>query len=116
MIGESMDENLRDYFIWASQQDPADLGFPHQTPFRRLLGTSVRSIGLSDEDAMEINRALCMLWHDDPECFDIIRLYYQDRRSFRWMERHGRGERKALARRLADGLQFLRGVMCASVA
>lgn len=114
MISDDMDQMVRDYYIWAAQQDPADIGFPHQTPFRRLLGSSVGSISLSDEDAMELNRGLCMLWRDDPDCYEIIRLYYADRRSFRWMEKCGKGERRALARRLADGLQFVRGVLYAA--
>lgn len=114
MLAYDIDQAIREYYVWAAQQDPADIGFPHQTPFRRLLGGSVGSLSLSDDDAMEINRSLCMLWRDDPDCYEVIRLYYQDRRSFRWMEKRGIGERRALARRMADGIQFVRGVLYAA--
>ena len=116
MLTEDMDEMMRQYFVWSQQQDPADLAFPHQTPERRLMGSSVRSISLSDDDALHINQALGMLKSDDEQNYRIIKLYYQDRRSFRWMESRRMGDRKALARRMADGLHFIRGVLfvCAS--
>jgi len=108
MLSEDMGENLRMYYAWASAQDPADIGYPHTTPVREIRGGGIGSEGLSDEEALQIDRALCDLKDDDPEALKVVRLYHRDRRSFRWMEKRGYGGRKQLSITLAEAHRHVR--------
>lgn len=102
MLSEDMGENIRMYYAWASSHDPADITFPHQTPVRELRGGGIGSEGLSDDEALQIDYALCLLKEDDPGAMTLIRLYHRDRRSFRWLERRHFGKRKDLSRQLSE--------------
>jgi hypothetical protein len=111
MLTEDIDQLLHDYFAWAASQNPADLTFPHINPVRRLLGSSVRSLSISDDEAMWIDRALCRLKVDNAEAHRLIAKVYEDRRSLRWLEDRGEGDRKMLARRVAEGREYVRGYL-----
>jgi len=108
MLSDDMAENLSRYYAWASVQDPSDITYPHETPYRRLLGAGISAAGLSDDEAMQIDRALCSLKDDDPEGMAIVRLVHRDRRSFRWLQARGYGDRKRLAQILAECHVFIR--------
>lgn len=68
----------------------------------------------SREQIRQLERALCLLKFDDPEAHQIVQCHYQNRRSLRWMEYRGMGCRRSLARKLAEGMQFLRGYLSAT--
>ena len=111
MLTEDMDELLRQYFAWAATQDPSDLTYPHVEPVRRLLGSSVRSLSISDDEARYIDRALCRLKQDNADAHRLIVKVYRDHRTIRWLEARGEGERKTLARRVAEGREYVRGFL-----
>lgn len=116
MLTEDMDDLLRQYFAWAATQDPADLTYPHIDPVRRLLGSSVRSLSISDDEAQYIDRALCRLKEDNAEAHRLIVKVYRDHRTLRWLEARGEGERKTLARRVGEGREYLRGFLSGAAA
>lgn len=111
MLSEDMDDVLRDYYRWSQINSPDDIGYPHIDPVRRLLGGSVSSVGLSDEEAGFVDKALGYLKQSQPEQHAVIEHVYKKRHSLRWMEKNGMGDRKALARMASDGRQFLRGAL-----
>lgn len=116
MLSEDGDDVLREYFAWSEVNNPADVYYPHCDPVRRLRGSSVRSLMISDEEAAHVDRALCRLKGHAPEVHKIIMLYYQQHRSVRWMESRGMGDRRSLSRRLAEGRQFITGFVSCAVA
>lgn len=116
MLSDDMHENLVRFYHWSKTHDPADVGYPHQTPFRRLLGSSVGCEQLSDEEAGLINRALCVLREGDGEAYALIRRVYDDGKTLRWMEQHREGDRKRNGRILASAHSFLKGFLIGAIA
>jgi hypothetical protein len=116
MLTEDMDELLRQYFAWAAMQDPADLTYPHIDPVRRLLGSSLPSLHISDDEAQHIDRALCRLKADNADAHQLIIKVYRQHRTLRWLEARGEGERKTLARRIAEGREYVRGYLSGAMA
>lgn len=112
MLGENMDLTLTRYFAWARADDPSNIGYPHCTPVRRLLGSGISAEPLSDEEAGQVDRALCLLRAGDPEGYRLILRVHRDFRTLRQLEAKGEGERKRNARILSSAHAFLRGVMC----
>lgn len=112
MLSDDMDQVLRDYFRWASQNAPEDIGYPNREPTMRILfGGGVNCAGLSDDEAMWIDRILCHMKKDEPESYRVLRLIYRDGRSLRWMETKGMGSRKVLANMAWSAREFLRGAL-----
>ena len=109
MLSEDTRDNVLAYYVWAMQADPADITYPHQTPFRRLLGSGIGCEGLSDDEAMAIDRALSALQQEYPSDAEVVRLVIRDNRSFRWLEKRGYGNRKALASALSESLKYIKG-------
>lgn len=116
MLSEDGDDVLREYFAWAEVNNPADVYYPHCDPVRRLRGSSVRSLMISDDEAAHVDRALCRLKCRAPEVHEVVLRYYQERRTLRWMEARGLGDRKALARQLAEGREYIVGFLTAATA
>lgn len=106
-----MDTDLQEYFRWSRSGDPSAVGYPHQDAVRRLLGSTVPSVGISDDEALWIDAALGALKGDNPDAHHVILRYYRDRKSLRWMTSNGMGCRKTLARRLSEGREFIRGYL-----
>lgn len=116
MLNETdMSENYRRFFIWAAQQDPSDLTYPHQTPERKLLGGGIGCEGLSDDDAGHIDRVLCRLKRENPDAYSVCLKVYRDGRSFRQLSKQGHGSRNTLGQLLAEADEFLRGYVFALV-
>ena len=113
MISEDMDEALKQYFQWARERSPDDIGYPHMATFRRLLGGGIGQEGLSDDEAMCINAALCQVRSDDRRAYELLEHLYKFNRSLRWLELRGWGDRRSLASCAAQSRQFIRGVIFA---
>lgn len=113
MLTEDMDDLLRSYFLWSKSGDPSDIGYQHINVLGRLMGGSIGAAGLSDEEALHVNRAMGYLKHEDPDAYRVLVKVYKERKSLRWLERRGHGDRKVLAIHASRGRQFLRGALFA---
>jgi len=116
MISDDMDFNLREFFKWARINCPSDIGMPHQTPERALLGSTVSSPCISDEEAEMISKAIGFLLLNEVAAHRVLMRVYHDQKSLSWMENRGEGDRKMNGNYLARAIQFIRGVLFASTA
>jgi hypothetical protein len=112
MLESDIYHDLDRFFIWAGNQDPSRLGYPHVTPTRRLLGSGVGVEPLSDEEGEQIDRALCLLRKEDEDGYQLVLRVHRDHRTLRQLEGRGEGDRKRNARVLSAAHAFLRGVLC----
>ncbi len=111
MLSDDIDQVLRDYFAWAAAGDPSEIGYPHTDTVRRLLGSGVRALGMSDEEAIVVDFAMGQLKRHNEDAFNVLCRVYQDRKTLRWMARRGLGSRPTLQRLAGEGRQFIRGVV-----
>lgn len=111
MLSGDITENLRRFFAWVLTDNPANLGYPHITPERRLLGSMVSVAPLSDEEGEQMDRALCALREADGEGYALIVEVYANHRTLRWLEAKGKGERKRNGRVLSAAHNFLQGFL-----
>jgi len=116
MLSDDMAENYRRFFAWAAQGDPSDIGYPHSTPERKLLGGGIGCEGLSDDEAQHIDRVLGVLKREEPRAYKVCLWVHRDGRSLRQLQIHGRGDRKVNARLLSEAHQMLRGYIVALAA
>lgn len=58
MIPDDPRHAIAAYYQWARENAPEDIGYPHSDPVRNLLGTGIRSAGLTDAEAEFMNRVL----------------------------------------------------------
>lgn len=100
MISDDIDQVLRDFYDWERIDNPANINYPSKTLGASLVGRGA-SQNISDDEALQIDRALCSLKTDYPESYDLVRSMYQHRKSIRWLARRGRGSRSKLSN-LAD--------------
>jgi len=96
MIFDDIDLMLKEYFRWAKASDPSDIGFPHAEPTQRLRGSTVKSVCLSDDEALWIDRALSSLNVEYPSSHHIILRIYRDGYSPRKLETMGEGGRETI--------------------
>ena len=61
---------------WARVNPDFALGYPDATPFRRLLGSTVSSPLISDDDAMAIDAVVAKSQRHHPEMGKAVALYY----------------------------------------
>ena len=113
MLSEDMWDNLNRYYAWTRINDPADVGYPHETPFRRLLGSAVGAEQLSDDEAMHIDHALSALYVEYPEEHKIVELVHKHGRTLRQLEKHGKGSRHRNGQLLNSAHKFIWGFICA---
>ena len=111
MISEDIHETLREYFRWARIHSPENIGYPRTDPVRVLCGSSVASVGLSDEEAEYVDQAIGHLKQVDPDSYEVIKLIYRDQRSLRWMEKAGVGDRRTTSHLASKGTEFIRGTL-----
>lgn len=111
MISDDIHQVLQDYYAWARINSPDDVGYPHIDPVRRLLGSSVRSVTITDDEADYINRALCFLKKDNDKAYKIIRKVYKEGKTLRQLEKSGYGDRRVNGNLVSEGRQFVRGVL-----
>jgi len=107
MLSDDMDTVLREYFRWSKSGDPSQVGYPSTDPCSPLRGSSVRSLGMSDEEALWCDSVLSRLKAEAPALHRAVVLYYRDNRSMRWMQRHGMGDRRVVSRNLSEARQLL---------
>lgn len=72
---------LEQWARWASQGRGLALGYPSMTPFRRLLGSTVKSCSLPDAVALEVDAAVSRLVRRDRRLGDALLLSYLAGRS-----------------------------------
>lgn len=53
-------------------------GYPSATPFRRLLGSSVPSATITDEEAQHIDRIMAQLKQRHPDTAKALKTYYRN--------------------------------------
>jgi len=111
MLNEDVGQLLQDYFSWAKTNDPCDIGYPHIDPVRRLLGSSLRSAGLSDDEAAYVDMAMAYLKREEPESYRVVVRVFKDGKSLRWMEVNREGDRRTTANLISRGTQFIRGAI-----
>lgn len=111
MLSDNVAVVLGEFYRWSRVGDPADVGYPHVVPTERLRGGSVSSVGLSDEEALWVDRALALLASEAPEQYRVVCRVYRDRKTVRALAKAGEGSRDTLGRDLAAGMQFVRGVL-----
>jgi hypothetical protein len=111
MLIEDMDEVMHEYFRWAATNSPDRIGYPSVEIVARLRGSVVSSVALSDDEALHIDRALNYLKQENPGAHRLIRRVYGEHKTIRWMEARGEGDRRAMARLLAEGREFVKGVL-----
>jgi len=116
MLSDDMAENYRRFFAWARQGDPSDIGYPHSTPERKLLGAGIGCEGLSDDEATHIDRVLGLLKRHSHDAYRVCVWVHRDGKSLRQLQMHKRGDRRANARLLSDAHEFLRGYLSALAA
>jgi hypothetical protein len=68
-------------------------------------------VPLSDDEALQIDRALNYLKQENPDAHRLIRRVYGEHKTVRWMEARGEGDRRAMARLLGEGREFVKGVL-----
>lgn len=111
MIADDMGDVLRAYYQWARVNDPSDLAYPHIEPVRRLLGGGIGCEGLSDDEALWIDRCLNQLKICNPRAYWVIYWVYAEGRTMRRLECNKRICRKTLARLALEGREFIRGAL-----
>jgi len=87
MLSEDMMINLRMYYTWARNQCPMDISYPHEIPTRRLQGRQVAAVGLTDDEARQIDRALCALREVNAAAFTVVEEHVAMGESLRDMEK-----------------------------
>jgi len=111
MISDDMYETLQRFYAWERGQNPADIGYPNITPVRRLLGGSVGSLGLTDDEALHIDKAITELRLERPDEYAVVKRVHRDQKSLRWMESRGEGNRRKNAMLLSNAHQFVSGFL-----
>jgi len=97
---------------WDAVANPLrKLWYPSQDTLSRLRGSSVKSLGLSDDEAEWINRALCHLKKDRPEQFRLMLKHYYEGHTIRQMEQNGYGDRRYISSELRAGREFIQGAL-----
>lgn len=111
MISGSIDDILLAYYQWARQNNPADISYPHIESVRRLLGGGIGCEGLSDDEAVWIDKCITNLRLQNPSAYQVMHWIYAEGRSIRNLELHKKRDRKTLARLAAEGREFIRGAL-----
>lgn len=111
MLSDDIGDVLFAYFQWARIDAPEDIGYPHIESIRRLLGSTVGSIGITEDEALLVNWAMGNLKREKPDSYTALIRVYRDKKTTRWMEARGEGDRRVIARQIAEGREFIRGVL-----
>lgn len=85
-IQSKVDDLLCQWGRWA-ENCPVSVGFPSQTPYRRLMGSSVGSLQIDPETAMTVDSVVSELERFDPLAKEVIQLYYVCRMNLRDMKK-----------------------------
>lgn len=112
MLSEDMDAVLREYFRWARSGCPSDITYPHSDPTQQFRGASVRSLGLSDDEALWVDAAISKIQHSDEKLHELLIAYYGQGKTMTQL-RARFGSRKKIARDLTDARAFVLGVLYA---
>lgn len=111
MLSDDIGQVIRDYYTWAAINSPDDIGYPHIDQVRKLLGGSVGSVRLSDDEAVHVDRALGRLSQESPRAHRVLHRMHMDKKGLRWMEKNGEGDRRTNARLAAEAEQFIKGAL-----
>lgn len=67
---------LAEWARWRKIESGEAKGYPSQTPFRRLLGSSLPSAAIDTEQAERVDRAVCRLMSRCEDQGTVLVLYY----------------------------------------
>lgn len=67
---------LEQWAKWVLSGGVASIGYPSIQPFRQLLGSSVKGITITDDEALLIDATVARLKKRDPEMGKIVVTYY----------------------------------------
>lgn len=74
-----VDSYLSEWARWRLIQSGEVRGYPPETPFNRLRGSSVRSVLITDSTAEDVDAAVSKLIKRCPQQGKILALYYLER-------------------------------------
>jgi len=100
------------FFIWMVISGIPDLTYPHMDPVRALLGAGA-SDTLPDDEGEVIARAMRVLREEDAEAWELLNQVHGARKTLRWLESRGHGDRKRNGKVLAAAHSFIKGFMTA---
>lgn len=83
-LKRELDELMNRWARWSISHG-INLDYPHQTPFRRLVGASVSVEPILDREAEEIDEAVSQLGVFNPTAREVAVLYYLHRVPLRKM-------------------------------
>lgn len=78
-------------------------GYPHQTPFRALLGGSISSVMIDDEQAEKVDKAVCRVVERCHDMGEVLVLYYLEGKTVSWIARRVKKSSERTRRLLAQG-------------
>jgi len=88
---------------WRRTQATDAKGYPHQTPFRALLGGSIGTPGIDDESAEKVDKAVCRVRERCPDMGEVLILYYLEGKTVSRIARHVSKSSEHARRLLAQG-------------
>lgn len=89
-----IDDVMQGWGKWSASHG-VNLDYPNITPFRRLLGSSLGAMPMSDEVAEEVDRALSALKNENPTARKVAVLYYVHGIALDKMKDYGIGRDRA---------------------
>lgn len=94
---------LVEWAHWRHTQSTDAKGYPHQTPFRALLGGSISGVTIDDESAERVDKAVCRVVERCPDMGEVLILYYLERKTVSRIARHVKKTSEHARRLLAQG-------------
>lgn len=70
-----VDEMLHSWGEWAANHG-VNIGYPKQTPYRKLVGASVSQAGIDQNTALEIDKAVSELEAIDKDAKTVVEYFY----------------------------------------
>ena len=107
---------LEQWARWSNVNPGLSLAYPNATPFRRLLGTTVPSALISDEEAEMVDRAVAKLLCRHPQMGKVVALYYLSGCNVSWVAKAMGIYRQKANELLQSGTAWLDGVLAGSEA
>lgn len=91
---------LSEWAKWRLSESGEAKGYPHQTPIRRLLGGGLPSASIAEDEAEQIDRAVCRLMERCPDQATVLCLYYLESLTVEKVQRRTKQSYQTTARLL----------------
>lgn len=111
MLVSDIGDVLKEYYRWSKVKNPANIGYPPTDTVRKLLGSSVPSLGITDVEAETVDRALCVLKSFSPLQHWILEMHYEKRHSISWIAGRERMDRRTVSSLASAAEHFVHGVL-----